>query len=377
MSKLMIRGGYGEHGRSCFLVEYDEKHSLYMVDCGIMDTDPSPYPQVSAEELGRITHLFLTHCHKDHSGAFQYFCEHGFHGTLVTTRMTCRLAKINYQNTVYFDDHGLDKAQSQENHVCRAEFGALTVHYGRSGHCPGGLWFEITDKSETILFSGDYQEDTLVYWCDPIRNVHAKLALIDCAHRETKLHAEELRNIIVDTVSRHQKEGRRVILPVPQYGRGLELLLMMRQKFPNLRVRVDGDFQMYAKAMLSEPIWYIPEAYEQLRQWENAGWDVMEIEDGLDHETYEYDIFLLADTHLKKPEHVDFVCQEIAAGAAVLINGRVKENGPVERILKEGKAERVLFPHHQSYGDLERLVSANQFEMVLPFHNHRKEVLLQ
>ena len=365
MSKLMIRGGYGEHGRSCFLVEYGDRDSLYMVDCGIMDTDPFPYPDVTPEELERVEYLFLTHCHKDHSGAFEYFVKQGFRGTLVTTRMTYNLAGLSYEKTEFLE---LSDGNCSDKNV--RKFGPLTICYGRTGHCPGGLWFEITEAEEAILFSGDYQEDTLVYRCDPIRARQAKIALIDCAHRETELTAEELRVQIVRVVSDRIQKGQKVILPVPQFGRGLELLVLMRRSFPNLRVRVDSDFVEYAKKMLTERVWYFTEAYESL---EADGLDMMEIF-GTQMHGYDYDILLLADTHLKKQKNVDFVHYQLQNGAAVLINGRVKENGPVGKLLEAGKIEKFLFPHHQSYGDLKRMAEKNKFDLTLPFHNHEKEV---
>ena len=52
MRKFLVKGGYGEHGRSCFLVEYGTEGHFYMVDCGIMDSDSQPYPEISREETG-------------------------------------------------------------------------------------------------------------------------------------------------------------------------------------------------------------------------------------------------------------------------------------------------------------------------------------
>lgn len=400
MNKIMIRGGYGEHGRSCFLVEVSsvegavshsaegnsEKKRLYMVDCGIMDTDPFPYPDVTPEELERVDYLFLTHCHKDHSGAFAHFCEHGFRGKLITAELTCKLAGIEYENTEFLKfDSSMDGAspmrKSESGKVPDVftgiknvrQFGPLTVEYGRTGHCPAGLWFKITDSSDTIVFSGDYQEDTLVYVCDPIRDSHAKLAFIDCAHRETEMSAGELRAQIVHVVTEKLQNGQHVILPVPQYGRGLELLYLMQKEFPEYRVRVDEDFVRYARKMLSDPIWYYDEAYRALKP---DRFDVMDVEPAEQNCSADYDILLLADTHLKKQRNVDFVNRAIAQGAAVLINGRVKKNGPVGKLLDAGRAEKFLFPHHQSHGDLMRVAQNNSFHVILPFHNNEKEVLV-
>lgn len=389
----MIRGGYGEHGRSCFLVEYNKEGRMYMVDCGIMDTDPFPYPDVTPEELERVDYLFLTHCHKDHSGAFQYFCERGFHGTLVTSGMTCKLAGIGYEKVETLevgqiaDDAAVGPVAGSVVPETAArsnirQFGPLTVRFGRTGHCPGGLWFAVADGGDAIvgasvddagtpdelLFTGDYQEDTLVYACDPIRDSHAKLALIDCAHRGTELDAGALRAQLVRVVAERLQNRQRVLLPVPQYGRGLEILYLMRKEFPQMRIRVDRDFVGYAEKMLSEPVWYKADAYDALT---TEKFDVMDVEAEGD-----YDILLLADTHLKKQKNVEFVNRAIEEGAAVLINGRVKKNGPVGKLLDAGKAERFLFPHHQSHGDLKHVIANNSFHVILPFHNEKKEVLV-
>ena len=354
----MIRGGYGEHGRSCFLVEYNKEGRMYMVDCGIMDTDPFPYPDVTPEELERVDYLFLTHCHKDHSGAFQYFCDRGFHGTLVTSGMTCKLAGISYEKM-----ETLEVGQGNLRH-----FSPLTVRFGRTGHCPGGLWFAIAADGDELLFTGDYQENTLVYACDPIRNSHAKLALIDCAHRGTELDAGALRAQLVSVVAERLQNGQRVLLPVPQYGRGLEILYLMRKEFPQMRIRVDRDFVGYAEKMLTEPGWYKADAYDALT---TEKFDVIDVEAEGD-----YDILLLADTHLKKQKNVEFVNRAIEEGTAVLINGRVKKNGPVGKLLDARKAERFLFPHHQSHGDLKHVIANNSFHVILPFHNEKKEMLV-
>ena len=373
MGRLIIRGGYGEHGRSCFLVEYGVKGRMYMVDCGIMDTDPFPYPEVTPEELARVDYLFLTHCHKDHTGAFEYFCGRGFQGTLVTGAMTAKLAGITYEKTGILN-------VGEGPYPVNISVGPLAVSYGRAGHCPGSLWFEIDDGKDRILFSGDYQENTLVYACDPIRGRQAKMAVIDCAHRDTEDDARMLREKLMSAVEAACKEGRKVILPVPQYGRGLELYVLLKERFPEASICVDPDFAECAKEMLAEPAWYYKEPYETWLSGTFAVWDPVSCkETGKENGPFPgtgFQILLLADTHLKKRENLAFVEQELCRNAAVFVTGRVKKNGPVDRLLAEGRAVKLLFPHHQSRGDLRRLTEKNMFSVILPFHNGEKEVII-
>ena len=102
MDRLIVKGGYGEHGRSCFLIPFAQGR-YYMLDCGIMDTDENPWPEVEAELLERTEYLFLSHCHKDHSGAFSRLVSRGFRGWLVAAGATVELAGICYNKVIQAD----------------------------------------------------------------------------------------------------------------------------------------------------------------------------------------------------------------------------------------------------------------------------------
>ncbi|MBQ5868517.1 MAG: hypothetical protein IIW68_04245 [Lachnospiraceae bacterium] len=116
------------------------------------------------------------------------------------------------------------------------------------------------------------------------------------------MNAKELRAKLIEAVSDKIRKGQKVVLPVPQYGRGLELLVLMRRTFPNLRVCVDSDFVTYAKKMLSERMWYFADAYECMNNEELYEMEIF----GTQMPVYDYDILLLADTHLKKTEKCGF-----------------------------------------------------------------------
>ena len=264
MRKFLVKGGYGEHGRSCFLVEYGTEGHFYMVDCGIMDSDSQPYPEISREELEQTDYLFLTHCHKDHSGAFGEMVKRGFHGVLVTSGMTAQLSGISYPQTVLLEVTDHDPAVDQ------TEIGPFFVHYGRSGHCPGGLWFLIEDDMGKCLFTGDYQENTLAYACDPIKNCTADLAVVDCAHRDTMEAADGLRKQMKDQIRNFRNLGQKILFPLPHYGRGCEILFLLdemkRDERAGWRIAADQRFIKDLETVLAEELWYQEEVYEQLKQ---------------------------------------------------------------------------------------------------------------
>ena len=147
MVPLIVKGGYGEHGRSCFLFPF-QKNKYAMLDCGIMDTDPQPFPVVEPELLKQTEYLFLSHCHKDHSGAFEHFREAGFKGWLVAAAPTVKCAGIDYDRTILLPD---PKGGLEEEVTLK---GGLSFFYGRTGHCAGSIWLHFFGAFGSLLYSG-------------------------------------------------------------------------------------------------------------------------------------------------------------------------------------------------------------------------------
>ena len=365
MEQIIFKGGYGEHGRSCFVVRYS-READYMVDCGVMDTDAFPYPAVSREELSRVKYLFLTHCHKDHAGAFRYFVENGFKGCLIVTQMTLDLSEIQYDNILLLDTEDMPGYRMIDG---------LEVAYGRSGHCPGSVWFHITSAHKSFFFSGDYQANPYLYRCDQAVCRNADVAIIDCAHNQTDRTAGELRRELTDFVRKMLGDGQRGIFPVPKYGRGMELLYLLADNFPHKRIKVDTEFACCAAKLLAERVWYQSGILDRassiiediLKEPVNLGEDA----------AIGYDIMLIADTHLEKKCNIDFVAGAVGRSAEIIVTGRRKKGSYADELCERHIAHRYLYPHHQSNSDLEKVISDNDFKLVFPFHNSDKRVIIK
>lgn len=367
MRKLVFKGGYGEHGRSCFLMEYGMGGRYYMVDCGIMDSDTFPYPNLSEEELRKVDYLFLTHCHKDHSGAISYILERGFSGWLVTSQMTLSLENITYDKIICLPLYSTDGKYE-------ASLDGLKLKYGRSGHCPGGLWFRMEDAMGSCFFSGDYQANTLLYACDSVKNMQADIAIVDCAHYQTEDDAENLRSKLQQEIHAILKTGRQVVLPVPKYGRGIEMLCMLKGYFPNANIKVDTDFVSYSKKMLKEGYWYKESALEKIKEALTASWEDI-VSTSLDKfRKTDFDILLIADTHLQKETNRNYVQSVIDKNGMLIITGRIKKGSLPAQLYEAGKAKKCMYPHHQSMGDVRKMIRENDFKLIYPYHNPLKEV---
>lgn len=360
MNRLLIKGGYGEHGRSCFLVPCSSER-YYMLDCGIMDTDPNPYPQVEPEYLARTDYLFLSHCHKDHSGGFDEMVRKGFAGWLVASRPTLEFSGIRWEKTLV-----LDSPEEPSSQAVRLD-GGLSFSYGKTGHCAGSVWFRIQDSEKSVLYTGDYQKRALAYETDPIEGMQADLAIIDCAHEKEQENADVLRTRMTGQIGRWLAEETKILMPLPKYGRGPEVICMLRQRFPHAAIAADSNMVGLLKKTLAYSSWLKPEA-------------VCEMQAFLDEHpekrlaSGDYEILLLADPHLERPESIRLAREMTGQGAAALLTGRVKKGCLTETLLAEQKAVSMVYPHHQSRGDFLEMAGQNQFSRMLPFHNPEKEL---
>lgn len=354
MNNLIIKGGYGEHGRSCFMIEYRPQRYC-MVDCGIMDTDSHPEPYLTQEEAAATDYLLLTHAHKDHSGAIPYLINKGFQGWILMSQDTARLLKPDYEKVYCLDDV----------FPGRYELDGISLLYGRSGHCPGSLWFLVKTEKTTVFFSGDYQADSLVYACDVPHGFQADLAVVDMAHDECRKDAASLRDELVKIISEYTIQGRKVIMPVQTFGRGNEILYLLSQFLPSCRVALDQRFINAEEIMLESTAWIREESRRRFLE---------AYEKDMRMPAEMADIVLIADTHLDRDENRNLVRKLLAEDAAVVLTGRRREGSFAAELLDEGKAVRLPFPHHSSRLDAQVLAAGNSFRTVLPYHNEIREV---
>ncbi len=349
-SKLVIKGGYGEHGRSCFLLSYHDGY--IMLDCGILDTDPNPYPDVDEDTIKKVKYIFISHCHKDHIGAFKHFVNKGFLGTVVTTKATYELAKIEYENIVFIDAF---------NQWVSLDEG-IRYFSGRSGHCPGAVWFQLQVDENMFFYSGDYQEDTLAYLCDKPRGIKGNVAIIDLAHKYAG-GAKERRGFFISKVKEYVSKDRLVVLPMQKYGRGVEVLYQLLENCENDRIKLDKEFHSNLRTTLSYETYFVKEAYSRIIRF---------------LETYtepeEYDVLILGDTHLEKKENIKRI-ESLSCKKKIISTGRIKKGGYIESLYNQDVAIKCTYTHHQSIEDMEKMIESNRFDIVIPFHNNEKEML--
>lgn len=353
--EIFIAGGVGEHGRNCFYVQGETIR--FLVDCGKMAGSAQPYPNLTPERIRSLQYVFLTHSHADHTGALPWLLEQGFSGTVIASDETFGQLPFSLPDT-----RTLRSFRPPEG---------LKLRWGRSGHCPGSVWYEFGLEGQTLLFSGDYTERSLVYETDPIRRTRAELAVIDCAYGADPRSAEVLRFDFLTRMAALLAAGKPVLLPVPKYGRGLEQLALLCRARPKAAVFGDAQFLYQLAWAQTDRFWLAPNARDSLTRVQVQPLTLVP----------ESGVCFLSDPQLKSQEARELADAFLDAGGSLIMTGTPEHGSYSEALLQAGKMELLRYPVHQNETEYRTLLRENHFSRAIPYHtpdfSAKREILIQ
>ena len=342
--KLVIAGGCGEHGRNCFWVKKGKL--IWIVDCGLAETASDCYPRLSRKMIQSAKYLFLTHSHADHAGAIPWLLSMGFSGNVVATESTFEQICFTVPNKLVLEE------------VCpegKGVLGGIRIRWGRSGHCVGSVWYRFRAGSKRILFSGDYTEHTKVYQTDRIRGRKADFAVLDCAYGMRKQRYGASCRSLIEELTRLRETISIFFLPVPNYGRGSELLQLLWEKFPDSKFYGDVHF---------------------IRQLENLNNNAEWCQEGrpeftdvqLYSDRVEQGFVFLSDPQLRSTETKELARKILEKGGYGVLTGTVEKDSYSSELLQKEKASLLYYPVHLNYSQYLDLAEKNSFKRVLPYH---------
>ena len=353
--KLWIAGGVGEHGRNCFYVQ--EPGSCFLVDCGKMADAPSdPNPRLTPTQIGRIDAVFLTHSHADHTGALPWLRQQGFCKTVIAAGETLRQLPFAVPNAMALEQ------------LCPGGSGryrGLAIRWGRSGHCPGSVWYRFAAGGRSVFFSGDYTEHTQVYACDPVRGETADLAVLDCAYGKDETDYDTACDRLLCAAESLRAAHRLLLFPVPKYGRGLELLKLFSEWLHGAEYYADAHFLQTVAEQNAGGFWYRP-APIRVRPQRYCG--------------QAQGIVFISDPQLRAAQSrqtAEWVC---AQGGCAVMTGTPERGFLSAELLARGKMVLLRYPVHLNFAQYRQLAAENRFARTIPYHtpdfSAKREILL-
>ena len=267
---------------SCHCLEINGKKIL--VDCGLQQGRDELDNRYLAFAPGNIDILLVTHAHIDHTGRIPLLVKNGFHGRILTTRLTADLMKIMLLDSAHIQESDAEYENRKGERAGRehvdplyTEQDALDVFkyvttceykekvdlcegvsavFTDAGHLLGSasitLELEENGVHKTIVFSGDIGNQNQPLIKDPTYLADADYVVMESTYGD-RLHGPrpdyvgELTKILQRTFDR----GGNVVIPSFAVGRTQELLYFIREIKEKGLVKGHGNFPVYIDSPLA------------------------------------------------------------------------------------------------------------------------------
>ena len=268
---------------SCHCLEINGKKIL--VDCGLQQGRDELDNRYLAFAPGNIDILLVTHAHIDHTGRIPLLVKNGFHGRILTTRLTADLMKIMLLDSAHIQESDAEYENRKGERAGRehvdplyTEQDALDVFkyvttceykekvdlcegvsavFTDAGHLLGSasitLELEENGVHKTIVFSGDIGNVDQPIIRDPQLLKKADYVVMESTygdrnHTEVWSYTDELAEIIDETLGK----GGNVVIPSFAVGRTQELLYFIREIKDQGLVKFVPDFPVYIDSPLAK-----------------------------------------------------------------------------------------------------------------------------
>ena len=280
--KLTFFGAAKAVTGSCHCLEVGGKKIL--IDCGLQQGRDERDNRVLDFAPGYIDYVIVTHAHIDHSGRIPLLVKQGFHGKIVTTRLTGQLMSIMLRDSAHIQEsdaqwqnqkgkragrapveplYTIADAEAALELVTTCEYGELVdlcegvrLRFVDAGHLLGSacveLWLTGDGGTKKIVFSGDLGNRDQPIIRDPQYIDEADYVVMestygDRLHEVPESYTEALAAIIDETFAR----GGNVIIPSFAVGRTQELLYFIREMKERGLVRTHPDFPVCVDSPLA------------------------------------------------------------------------------------------------------------------------------
>ena len=225
---------------SCHCLEINGKKIL--VDCGLQQGRDELDNRYLAFAPGNIDILLVTHAHIDHTGRIPLLVKNGFHGRILTTRLTADLMKIMLLDSAHIQESDAEYENRKGERAGREHVDPLFT-----------LELEENGVHKTIVFSGDIGNVDQPIIRDPQLLKKADYVVMESTygdrnHTEVWSYTDELAEIIDETLGK----GGNVVIPSFAVGRTQELLYFIREIKDQKLVKSTPNFPVYIDSPLAK-----------------------------------------------------------------------------------------------------------------------------
>ncbi len=238
MTKIQFLGASGAVTGSSYLLS-SENDSI-LIDLGIFqgedDKGDINFLPLSFD-VKSLKAVFITHAHLDHCGRLPFLVKQGFIGKIYTTDATAEIINISLLDAakIAWEKKGpLLYTKEEVQEVCdkmesiaydtQLTVGSHSITFRDAGHILGSASIEISDGSQTFVFSGDLgntPEDLI----QPTENiVKADIVIMESTYGDSTHPVEDVLDIIQQEISQIEKTNGVLLIPAFSIERSQEIL---------------------------------------------------------------------------------------------------------------------------------------------------------
>ncbi|HEY7571153.1 MAG TPA: beta-CASP ribonuclease aCPSF1 [Nitrososphaeraceae archaeon] len=248
-ASIVALGGFGEVGRSCFLLVTDESKVLF--DCGI-----NPYSRDKTSSIPRfdilglkmydIDAVVVSHAHLDHTGFLPALFKYGYSGPVYCSDPTSHLMYILHKRYINASGplalYSLNDIENMILHTIPLPYGSVTdispdikITLGNSGHIIGSslVHIHIGNGDHNLVYTGDLKFGKTYTLDNAIWNFpRVETLLIEGTYggrQDVFPHRDEADANLIGSLNDTITQKGKVLLPVPPVGLPQELIFTINQ----------------------------------------------------------------------------------------------------------------------------------------------------
>jgi Cft2 family RNA processing exonuclease len=269
--------GVGHHTEGVSLLLHLGKHRL-LLDCGLGELQPLLKDSQPPVEL-----VFCSHAHQDHALGLLEFHQTFPEIPIYTSEVTAKLLPLNW----------LERELSLIPSFCQVLPWRSPIQLDRdlsvelfpAGHLPGAaailLNYTTSQRTYKIFYTGDFCLSNLQLVdglsLENLRGLAPDVLIIEgtygtARHPHRRQQEKQLMGKLDEAIAR----GKNILLPVPTFGLGQEILKLLRSHHrftgKNLDIWVDGNLALACDLYL-ELMAHFPQSVQNFARYQPLFWD--------------------------------------------------------------------------------------------------------